>query len=205
MISIGSGIFRIEGVTYDTKKKILPYLNPLKKEIDISVNIIKTLDSTFKYSYPNVAGSYKDIINYRAELARVRELKANLDKEIKQKLEQNFITSISKDILISVSNNLSYAILDDIDNKLLVEAASKLHDQSKTDNIILISKREDSINYVVSSLINKAGDIIKLLNNISLGRGGGRPNLAQGGTKEVSKLDLIINEIKVNINDLLRS
>ncbi len=42
---------------------------------------------------------------------------------------------------------------------------------------------------------NDAREIIKHLNEISNGSGGGKPDFAQGGTSHTAKADLLISEL----------
>jgi alanyl-tRNA synthetase len=50
---------------------------------------------------------------------------------------------------------------------------------------------------VTKDLTNKynAGAIIKDISEIAGGRGGGKPDMAQGGTKEIDKLDQALSSL----------
>ena len=40
-----------------------------------------------------------------------------------------------------------------------------------------------------------AGDIVKNITKLSDGRGGGKPDMAQGGTKEIDKLEAVLRSL----------
>lgn len=82
--------------------------------------------------------------------------------------------------------------------------------KAKEENVILVLalKNQDSINFVAGvskSLTSKikAGDIIKELSLSTGGKGGGRPDFAQGGGKEFEKLDKALENIKKYIETLV--
>ena len=64
-------------------------------------------------------------------------------------------------------------------------------DVVKEDKIIFIAKSKNNN--------NRAGDLVKLAAQLTGGNGGGRPDFAQAGGKDVSKLDEALKEVKRGI------
>ena len=82
--------------------------------------------------------------------------------------------------------------------------------KAKEDNavVVLALENSDSLNFVAGVAKNlvtkiKAGDIIKELASQTSGKGGGRPDFAQGGGKDVEKLDTALNHIRKYIENLV--
>ena len=63
--------------------------------------------------------------------------------------------------------------------------------------IFFANVNEDRVQFLARSNINlSAGDIIKLAASKSNGNGGGSPTFAQGGGKDITHLDEILDEIR---------
>ena len=92
---------------------------------------------------------------------------------------------------------------ENLDKDMLNDVADKIKD--KVDILMLINKKDDGINYLVSSsdkaidLGYKAGDLARSLAQATGGNGGGRPNFAQAGGKDISKLTDALHEICAKI------
>ena len=63
-------------------------------------------------------------------------------------------------------------------------------------------KDNTSVNYICKSNSTvKAGELVKMASLKSDGNGGGNPKFAQGGEKEISNIDKILEEIKKVIKE----
>ena len=75
-------------------------------------------------------------------------------------------------------------------------------DLLKSGLVVVTCQEEDKISYYVAltkDVIERgyqAGNLIKVMNQVCDGRGGGKPDFAQGGTKQTSRLNDIIEAIK---------
>ena len=93
--------------------------------------------------------------------------------------------------------------LDNVDKDILSNTADTLKDQ--VDILMIANIKEDGINFMVNASEAsikagyKAGDIARTLAQATDGNGGGRPNFAQAGGKNISKLDAAYEEICVKI------
>lgn len=91
----------------------------------------------------------------------------------------------------------------DLDKDMLNDMADKLKD--RLDIVMIVNEKSGGINYLVTASENaiqfgyKAGDIARTLATLTGGNGGGRPNFAQAGGKDISKLNDAYQEICAKI------
>lgn len=173
---VSAGVRRIEAVTGE---KVLEH----NKEIENTlINILKSLKAD-KY---NAENKIKSLVDNNKELQKqIKSLKSNnangqVDQLIKEAIEINGLKVIIK-------------ILDDENPQQLKELGDKIKDKEKSIGIIFLSENSDRVNIIcmlTEDLVKKglnAGNIIKDLTSIVNGRGGGRPNMAQGGGNAIDK------------------
>ncbi|MEW5821166.1 MAG: alanine--tRNA ligase, partial [Cyanobacteriota bacterium] len=103
--------------------------------------------------------------------------------------------------------------VDNLDSRALKSAADKLNDKLGKSIIVLgsVDNETDKVTIVVKvsdSLIKegyKAGDIANKVASICGGRGGGKPNFAQAGAKEPSKLNEALDAINNIVSELVKA
>jgi alanyl-tRNA synthetase len=93
--------------------------------------------------------------------------------------------------------------MDRLDMKTLRETADKIKNLVQSGVVVLASVIEDKVFYVAivtKELTNKikAGDI---LNIITHGKGGGRPDMAQGGTSDIDGVDKALASVKAIVEE----
>ena len=93
--------------------------------------------------------------------------------------------------------------MDGLDMKTLCETADKLKNLVQSGVIVLASVVEDKVFYVAivtKELTDKikAGDI---LNTITNGKGGGRPDMGQGGTGDVDSVDKALASVNAIVEE----
>ena len=203
--SKGSGIFRITAVTGDNvldkvKEELTPTLaeiNELKQKINDLFNQAKEEGITLSNNNveeKEITPSYASIIEKKNELALLRNLLKDLDKEYnKLKREKNTVSMDDylkevkdvngKKVLIAKTNDL------EIDN--LKDLVDRLSDYLGESVILFSNVQNGKIIFVCKNKIQKlnAGAIVKLAATTTLGGGGGRPDFAQAGGRDVAKLD----------------
>ncbi|WP_432773744.1 alanine--tRNA ligase [Francisella salimarina] len=187
---IASGIRRIEAITAD-----------------------KAIKHTF--TYENKLTAVKEAIksNDANLLEKLQSLLEQLKKQEKE------ITKLKKDLLSGTSNDIKESIIGDIkvvvanlkevDIKTLRE---KIDDyKSKNDKIVsvLSTINADKVQFVIgvsksiTSLI-KAGDIAKEFSGYIDGKGGGRPDMAQGGGNNSANIDEALSNLEQYIINNIR-
>lgn len=138
----------------------------------------------------------------------VQELKAS-QKEIealKNKLAGNAIDDILEHaVTIQGVKTVVYSIAG-LDMESLRSLTDKLKDKIGSGLVVLGSPEQDKVNFVAMAtedVVKKgvhAGNIIKEVAKTAGGGGGGRPNMAQAGGKDISKLQEALKKVE----DLVR-
>ena len=150
---------------------------------------------------PKLTGSYQDILTYREELIKAR----NAVKEL-EKAYENLYRAQNTSNLDEFTNEL-YTInginaivvkTKDYDNEVLKDIIDKL--SSKYDNsvVFIANVNNGKIVFIAKSKGNNimCGNLVKQAAIITGGNGGGRPDFAQAGGREVTKLDEAILKVK---------
>lgn len=174
---IASGVRRIEAIT---GSGVYEYLNHLENEALELSHIIKTR---------------RDMILDR--IRSVMEESKDREKEI-EKLKSKLSTNIAQEIMdskieINGINLITYKV-NDLDMDSLRNLGDQIRDRMDSGIIVLGSVNQDKINFismVTKDLIQKgykAGDIIREVAKATGGGGGGRPDMAQAGGKDISKI-----------------
>jgi alanyl-tRNA synthetase len=89
---------------------------------------------------------------------------------------------------------------DGLDPNELRLFADNVRDRLKSGIILAISVNNGNaaiLCMVTKDLVNqhKAGDIVKKLSALAGGKGGGKPEMAQGGTKDIDKLNIALGSL----------
>lgn len=218
--SKGSGLFRIEGTTKDhLYEEIIKEISNLKQEIvTIQTKMDEVLTNSkkehfvitpYQITYPALIGSYQDILNYRSlyETSRknLHEMEKQFDNLYREKNSADyhqFFTKIEKinetSVIIAQVENYEIDVLKDIIDKLSAEIDKVvifMANVIKGDNgkIIFFAKAKN--NKVHCGMLVKEAAII------TGGNGGGRPDFAQAGGKDVKKLESALVKVKDMIKE----
>jgi alanyl-tRNA synthetase len=175
---VASGVRRIEAIT---GIGVYEYLLNLESETDELSHILKTN----RISLIDKAKSITE------------ELKEK-DKEI-ERLKSKLSSNIAQEILdakevVEDINIISYKV-NDLDVDALRNLGDELKNKLQSGVIVLASIVNEKISFV--SMVTKdlnakgisAGNIVKEVAKVTGGGGGGRPDMAQAGGKDVSKVD----------------
>ncbi len=205
--SKGSGIYRIVGHANDSVTNIKNQLVGFHKEIDkLMVKVEKVLEDAkdknldIQFSYKenmDIIGSYQDIINKRLEFEHVNELVRELDKEYHERLQNLAFQSIDTYLQHAVDNRL-VLIVHDIDKNSLRPLVDRLSDHLPGGFVFLANTSQDKVTFIAKSSDKNlhAGNICKTAAQITGGNGGGRPDMAQAGGKDLDKLEEAILQVK---------
>jgi alanyl-tRNA synthetase len=191
--SIASGVRRIEAIT---GRAVFEYLNKLEKNIDTVSNIFKT--------------NKKDIIDRAYSITE--ELKEK-EKEI-ESLKSKMASSIADKILntkkdIDGVNLITYKA-ENMDMNSLRNLGDEIRNGLGSGVIVLASVHDSKISFVsmvTKDLVTKgihAGNIIREVAKITGGGGGGRPDMAQAGGKDINKVDDALNIVSSIIKEQLK-
>ena len=180
---VASGVRRIEAVT---GKHMFDYFN---EKLDLIVELSKLVKTT-PANLTSRVGQLLDEL--KAEKKEVESLKSKLAKD-----------SLG-DINIEDINGYSF-ICKKIEN-IAMNDLRNLGDDIKSKNseaiILLAGTLDDKVNLIAMVPENvikagiKAGDIIKEISPLVDGKGGGRPNMAQGGGNNTGGIDLAFDKAR---------
>lgn len=188
--AISAGVRRVEVVVSDSA---ISYLNSKSDEID-------KLASRFKVQYSEV----------EERVDKLSDENKNLQKQILELKSENargkFNTFISKAEDISIGEargKLFISKIELMDNDSLKAGVEFLSSKLGESIIILVSERmvlsKVSDNFVKSGI--SAGKLVGEIAKASGANGGGRPNFAQGGIKDFSKIDDVLEKLESQIKD----
>lgn len=194
--SIGSGIYRMEGITgLDVKKQMTSFLEPLQNEIIAITDKIKRLDDTLAIPHhPEIIGSYQDIINHRQYIDMLKELAKTYEKELQRRTQQDVLKRLD-DFIQYPERKKQVIETEGLEPKVLKQLIDALYDKIKAETLFLINVTEGKATFLCKSIHEDAADLIKLAATLSHGSGGGKGIFAQGGTQDLSTLDAVKKEL----------
>lgn len=183
--SVGSGVRRIEAITGKAA-----YLSLVQEK-----ETVDTISSVLKLK------NRKEVVT---KVTTLSEELVNAKKEIDQlNSKLNALNAASKANDIQDINGVKVLYVEDsIDAAKAKQLAFDFRDKIEEGIVILVSQYEDKCSYFVGVTKNyvaaghKAGDIVKKINAIVDGRGGGKPDFAQGGCPVNDKIAGIKDELK---------
>ncbi|MFQ6791958.1 alanine--tRNA ligase [Thomasclavelia sp.] len=183
--SVGSGVRRIEAVTGQKAYQALVH----EKEVVDQVSEILKLKNR------------KEVINkvqaVYDELGQAKKEIENLNSKL------NALNAANKVNDVQDINGVKVLLVNEtIESAKAKQLAFDFRDKLKEGIVILVSEYEGKCSYFVGVTKDyvakgyKAGDIVKKINNVVDGRGGGKPDFAQGGCPVNEKVSLISAELK---------
>ncbi len=204
--SKGSGIYRVEALTNEGVDHIESVLEVYNKEIQSLVtkgwNIselaaTKGVDASFDYTInKDYLGSYQDVVNKRKELNDVKELVKEFDKTVTKKVQENALSDLSV-FEQFIDGDKLIASVSGYDSKVLKQIVDSLLDKLGTGVVFVANENNGKLVFVAKSNNGvHCGNLVKEAAIICGGNGGGRPDLAQAGGKDASKLPEAIQKVK---------
>ncbi len=178
--AIAAGTRRIEAVVADAA---IDYLNAKSAEID-------KLASRFKVHFDEVEARIEKLLEENKELQKeLEETKAEMAKS-------KFATFVSKAQDIE-GGKLFITKIENLDADA-VKAGIEMLSNKLGESIIVLANERMVIVKVTDGFVKKginAGKIVGEIARATGANGGGRPNFAQGGVKDASKLDEILAKV----------
>ena len=190
---VAAGVRRIEAVT---GRAALHYYQSMENDLNKIASVLKVKKT--------------DIVQRAEHL--VSELK-HAEKEaekLKSEIANNKAGSLVENTVEINDIKVLVSLVEDMNLNELKNLGDSLKDQLQDGVVVLISKESEKVNLVAmatSSAVDKGihcGQIISETAAIVDGKGGGRPNMAQAGGKNISKvsdaLDMAMIKIKAQLN-----
>ncbi len=216
--SKGSGVFRINACTGSTVKEmikeslaaVISEKTILEEKLNNLLLTMKkyNLDLDYqKVAFPDITISYQTIIDYRNKLEELKEQVKYLDKQITKKEKETNSISLDEFLENVLEINEINVIIRKCDN-LEVSQAKDLADRlcdKLGESIVVFALVSEKVIFVVKSKVPciNAGAIAKMAAMTTNGNGGGRPDFAQAGGKDITKVDEALKLVKEEIGKKL--
>lgn len=191
---VAAGVRRIEAVTGETAINVF---KSYEEKLNKVANILKINSNNIENKIASI-------------LLENKELKQKIDK-----LESKMAGSVIDDILSSIENINGIKVvaskLNNFDGNNLREIGDKLKEKVGSGVIVLASSKDGKVNFVVmvtDDIVKKgvhAGNIVKEAAKLAGGGGGGRPNMAQAGAKDETKIEQSLLKAKEIIKQQLNN
>lgn len=175
---VAAGVRRIEAIT---GKAVYEYL----KERD---GIISEVCVNLKSKEDNLIQRISSLLEENKNLSKeLHDMKAKMSL---QSADSIFDSKVEVNGVNLITNKF-----EGMDMDTLRETADNLRDKLGSGVVVLANVVDDKINFVVTAtkdVLDKgihSGNIVREVAKIAGGKGGGRPNMAQAGANNVSKVD----------------
>ncbi len=203
--SIGSGIYRVLAFTKENiEASMINYLHNTLKEIDLIcekanklITDLKDIDIKFNFVKEEVeANSYRFVLATKRNLVAAKEAIKQLEKEIKRLTAKNALSNLS--IFDKyIEGNKIICVVEDIEVDILKQIVDALLNKLSNGFVFIASVVNEKVVFVSKNNIGlHCGNLVKEAAIITNGNGGGKPDMAQAGGKDVTKVFTAINRIK---------
>ncbi len=205
--SIGSGIYRAQGLTssnLDKERKYLEgYFSDREKLIN-KINNLKNLAISRGLSVRDInikeyelKGTYADIINLRLLNKELQEEAKSLEKEVNQALDKLSVKSFDEYLKYIDDKSNALILLDNFDKGKIRNLADYLSDNT-SGVVVLINDVEDKLQVVIKSKNSSidASQLLKTTLSKYNGNGGGKSDFAQGSVPTNLSKDALYNDFK---------
>ena len=208
--SIGSGIFRVSAVTGDNVYNlVLNHLKNLENEYntlkDKALKIVdvakkENIDLAFKDTLNlTKEASYQIVLDYRKSLEELKNEVKELEKEYNRKKAQNALSNLSSYDKY-ISGNSLVTKVENINMDSLKQLADALLNKMGSGIVFLASIIDNKLLFVCKNNIGlNSGNLVKAAAIATGGNGGGRPDMATAGGKDISKVDEALDIVKKEI------
>lgn len=179
---VAAGVRRIEAIT---GRAVYNYLKEKEEVISNVCSNLKTKEDSLSQKVTSLIEENKSLSKELHDMKTKMSLQA-IDSVLDSKVDVNGV-------------NLVTTKFEGMDMNTLKEVADNLRDKLVSGVVVLANMSDDKLNLVATSTkdaVDKGvhcGNIVKTIAQIAGGKGGGRPNMAQAGAPDVSKVDEVLN------------
>jgi len=193
---VSAGVRRIEAITNDVA---FDYLNRNTEANLANKSLLGVADK-----WTTILESEKDSSTLQIE-ALVKKVKT-LEKEIRSARKQSInIPELLDKATVFTGGKKLLTTVDEEDREVLRELSDNLRDKLKPAVVVLFGKGNETTPILVSvskeiSQKYNAGKILQAIAEEMGGKGGGRPDFAQGAGRDASKLEAAIKKAEALLN-----
>lgn len=182
--SVAAGVRRIEGLT---GRGVLRYLAN-------SVGMIVNAADSLKISNP------WELVQGCEKVAETLKEKDRRIDELNNKLAASMVSGILSSVKNENGVSIFTGVLNDVSADMLRGICDKITDKYPESVVVLAGKTDGKGTFAVSCTKNavkkgaKAGAVAKAVAQITGGNGGGKPEMAMAGAKDISKLEEAVSQ-----------
>ena len=179
---VAAGVRRIEAIT---GKAVYEYLKQKETLISEVCTSLKTKEDSLAQRVTSILEENKTLSKELHDIKTKMSLQS-VDLVLDSKVDINGVSLVATKF-------------EGMDMNTLKEVADNLRDKLVSGVVVLANVADDKLNFVVtatSDVIAKgihSGNIVREVAKVAGGKGGGRPNMAQAGATEISKVDEALN------------
>lgn len=179
---VAAGVRRIEAIT---GKAVYEYLKQKETLINEVCTSLKTKEDSLAQRVTSILEENKTLSKELHDIKTKMSLQS-VDSVLDSKVDINGVSLVATKF-------------EGMDMNTLKEVADNLRDKLASGVVVLANVADDKLNFVVtatSDVIAKgihSGNIVREVAKVAGGKGGGRPNMAQAGATDVSKVDEALN------------
>lgn len=199
--SRAAGSWRIEAITsYETINKYLMNLQSNIVENITKINDLKMNDNqlnSFIKSFDIEKLEFKYLKTFSEKLNNIyKDVKFNFDRNN----NKNQTLEVKQKFVDGIINKLSIQVFNDLENKNIFNGLSELINEHKDIIFVALNLIDNKMQYLLATNENNKeinlNIAIKALNELTKGKGGGKPSFVQGGCVDFADTDKIIATVK---------
>jgi len=189
--SISAGVRRIEAITGEAALR----------QYQESTDAIRRIAAMMKASEPELIEHVEKLLAGE----RAREKQVSL---LKEKLAQAAAAGLEAQARTINDSKALVARVDSLDRQQMRTLADSLRNKWKS-AVLVLASAEDGVVSIVSAVTKdltgkvQAGKLVSAVAQAVGGKGGGRPDMAEGGGKDVAALDGALDTVRKQIETLL--
>ena len=197
--SKGSGIYRFSGYTGEAISELSRSLQVFVQEAQ------KSIDKAYRLStdqvllvppLPEVLGSYQDIIHYRLYLKAVQQAVKEFEKNVQQHVASSALDDISL-LIGQIQGQCLVTQIADVPADVAKQLVDRLLEAMGQGTVFVVNQTGDSLLLLAKSNTGvHCGNLVKQAAQLAGGNGGGKPDFAQAGAKEIAKIPAILSFVK---------
>ena len=190
--AVSSGVRRLEAVA---GAAALHQVRRMESQLSLAAETLKTTPEELTVRLGKMLAQEKQL-EEEIESLKSTALRSQFDDMAKSSISVGGVTVVMKR-------------LEGVDDKQLGAVADRLRDGAGAGVVVLASVANDRVNFVISvqkALTERgwhAGHIAKEFAALIQGSGGGRPDFAQGGGKDVAALDKALAQVETILKHLV--
>ncbi|MFP4077788.1 MAG: alanine--tRNA ligase [Candidatus Izemoplasmataceae bacterium] len=214
--SKGSGIYRITGLANGRVPHINEYMRGFESTLDHLRNkahniLKKAKEEGIALTFDEEAsveqeGSYRDVIRMRRHLEDYQKAVKALEKAYEEKRQRQRLSDLESHLDKVDENGNLVLKLEAVAPKDLKVLADRLMEHMQGGVVFLADIYDGKVVLVSKSQSDvHAGNLVKEAAKIAGGGGGGRPDFAQAGGRDVSKVDDVLKHVKETLDEKARA